>query len=120
MKSFEDIVIFVADMEQAIDKLETSDRKLLAMNVLEEYTVREVAQLLGSTQRTIERSLQGALDELSRILLSTGLLEELPAMTAQEQVCQGANHCNSYICNSNKRANKVHKVGGTPSSNLVS
>ena len=69
MRNFEDVVIFVTDMEQAIDKLEMYDKKLLAMNVLEEYTIPEVARLLGSTQRTVERSLQEAIDELSRILL---------------------------------------------------
>src|SRR5580692_2725066 len=42
MRSFEDIVIFVADMEQAIEKLNTLEKKLLAMNVLEEYTIPEV------------------------------------------------------------------------------
>src|ERR1700694_2077699 len=65
MRNFEDVVIFVTDMEQAIDKLEIYDKKLLAMNVLEEYTIPEVARLLGSTQRTVERSLQEAIDELS-------------------------------------------------------
>jgi predicted transcriptional regulator len=120
MKSFEDIVIFVADMEQAIEKLEIFDKKLLAMNVLEEYTVPEVARLLGSTQRTIERSLQDALDELSRILLATGLLEEFPTITGQEKVCQGIKCANSDVSYSNKGSNKVRKVGGTPSPNLVS
>src|SRR5580692_13122696 len=42
MGSFEDVVIFVADMEQAIEKLNTLEKKLLAMNVLEEYTIPEV------------------------------------------------------------------------------
>lgn len=120
MKSFEDIVIFVADMEQAIAGLEIFDKKLLAMNVLEEYTVPEVARLLGSTQRTIERSLQDALDELSRILLATGLLEEFPAITGQEKVCQGGKCANPKVSYSNKGSNKTHKLGGTPSSNLVS
>jgi hypothetical protein len=33
MRNFEDVVIFVADMEQAIEKLNGLERKLLAMNV---------------------------------------------------------------------------------------
>lgn len=81
MRNFEDVVIFVADMERAIDKLNARQRKLLAMNVLEEYTIPEVARLVGCTQRTVERSLQDALDQLSRILLAGGLLEELPMST---------------------------------------
>src|SRR5271166_3679319 len=78
MRNFEDVVIFVTDMEQAIEKLNPLEKKLLAMNVLEEYTIPEVARLLGCTQRTMERFLQDALDELSRILLAGGLMEKMP------------------------------------------
>jgi DNA-directed RNA polymerase specialized sigma24 family protein len=81
MKNFEDIVIFVADMEQALDKLGPLERRLLAMNVLEEYTVPEVARLAGYTQRTVERFLQDAIDQLSRILLTGSLLEKLPSIS---------------------------------------
>src|SRR5450759_1501133 len=38
MRNFEDVVIFVYDMERAINKLGPLEKKLLAMNVLEEYT----------------------------------------------------------------------------------
>ncbi len=79
MRNFEDVVIFVTDMEQAIEKLNPLEKKLLAMNVLEEYTIPEVARLLGCTQRTMERFLRDALDELSRILLAGGLMEKLPS-----------------------------------------
>lgn len=80
MKSFEDAVIFVADMEQSLRQLNDFDRKLLAMNILEDYTVPEVAKLLCSPQRTVERQLQEALDELSRVLLRCGLLEEVSCL----------------------------------------
>src|SRR5579862_9998297 len=36
MRNFEDVVIFVADMERAIEKLSTIEKKMLAMNILEE------------------------------------------------------------------------------------
>ena len=74
MKNFEDVVIFVADMEHSLNLLSPFDKKVLAMSVLEEYSVPEVSRLLGFSQRTIERQLQVALDELSRILLNRGLL----------------------------------------------
>lgn len=77
MKNFEDLVIFVADMDHAIEKLGPLEQKLLAMNVLEEYTVPEVARLSGYTQRTVERFLQDAIDQLSRVLLVGGLLEKM-------------------------------------------
>jgi DNA-directed RNA polymerase specialized sigma24 family protein len=77
MKNFEDVVIFVTDMEHALDQLAQPDRQLIAMNVLEEYSIPEVSQLFGSSQRTVGRQLQCALDNLSLILLNTGLLEKL-------------------------------------------
>jgi len=48
---------------------------------LEEYTVPEVARLAGYTQRTVERFLQDAIDQLSRVLLTGGLLEKLPSIS---------------------------------------
>ncbi|MGA8539279.1 MAG: sigma factor-like helix-turn-helix DNA-binding protein [Terriglobales bacterium] len=120
MRNFEDIVIFVADMERAIEKLNTLEKKLLAMNVLEEYTVHEVARLLGYTQRTAERFLQDALDQLSRILLAGGLLEKLPSATRGVKSCQeGETHKFGVSC-SNEGENKCRKVGGTPPADLIS
>jgi len=72
MRNFEDVVIFVTDMEKALEKLSAIDKKLLAMNVLEEYDALEVARLLGCTPRNTRRLLQEALDELARILLAGG------------------------------------------------
>jgi hypothetical protein len=74
MRNFEDIVIFVTDMEKAIERLGPLERKLLAMNILEEYTVDEVARLLAYNPKTIRRLLPDALDQLSRIMLAAGLL----------------------------------------------
>ncbi len=85
MKSFEDIVIFVTDMEQAIEKLDAFGKQLVAMNVLEEYSVPEMSRLLGCAQRTIERKLQDTIDELSRLLLSRGLLDRIPDVTPTQE-----------------------------------
>lgn len=120
MRNFEDVVIFVTDMEQAIDKLEICEKKLLAMNVLEEYTIPEVARLLGSTQRTVERSLQEAIDELSRILLAGGLMELLPITQNVDKDCQGGKKYNCAVSGSNKAGNKFFKVGGRPPADLIS
>jgi len=91
MRNFEDVVIFVTDMEQALEKLEAIDKKLLAMNVLEEYTVDEVARLLGCTPRNVRRLLQDALDELSRILLASGLLERVGLEPCRKSCQVGGN-----------------------------
>ena len=117
MTNFEDLVIFVADMEHAIEKLNAGEKKLLAMNVIEEYTIPEVARLIGCTQRTAERFLQDALDQLTRILLAGGLLEELPGC---QKSCQEGNNYKSNVSHSYDNENKVRKVGGTPPSNLIS
>jgi len=81
MKNFEDTVIFVTDMEHTIEELNGLEKKLIAMNVLEEYSIPEMARLLASSTRTIERLLQASIDQLSFILLERGLLERLPVVT---------------------------------------
>ena len=78
MANFEDVVIFVADMEQALEMLDPMGQKLLAMNILEQYSVPEVARLLGYPIRTVDGMIQDALDELSRVLLARGILDDLP------------------------------------------
>ena len=88
MRNFEDVVIFVTDMEKAIEKLNAREKKLLAMNVLEEYTIPEVARLTSCNQRMAERFIQDALDQLSRILLAGGLMDRLPLDTRGEKTCQ--------------------------------
>jgi predicted transcriptional regulator len=82
-------------MEQAIEKLNTSDKKLLAMNVREAHTVDEVARQLGCTSRNVRRLLQDALDQLSRILLSVGLIEEMAWLLVGEKVVKRAKAGNS-------------------------
>src|SRR5260221_11623253 len=37
MRNFEDVVIFVADIERAIEKLDAVEKKLLAIDALEAY-----------------------------------------------------------------------------------
>jgi RNA polymerase sigma factor (sigma-70 family) len=73
-KNFEDAAVFVADIERVLDQLSDEDRRMLAMNVLEDYTVAEVARLLQCSQRTVERKLFAALDHLSGELAKIGML----------------------------------------------
>ena len=78
MKNFEDVVIFVTDMEHSLDQLPDFDRRLLAMNIFEGYSVPEVSRILCYPRRTIERQLQEVLDDLSGILLKCALLHKFP------------------------------------------
>jgi DNA-directed RNA polymerase specialized sigma24 family protein len=77
MTSFEDVVIFVHDVEGALAGLDGFHRRLIAMNVLEEYSFPEVARLLRCPLRTVEREVPEALDTLSGIFLEGGLLNKL-------------------------------------------
>lgn len=110
MRNFEEVVIFVTDMERAIEKLSSHEKKLLAMNILEEYTIPEVARLLCCNQRMAERFLQDALDQLARILLAAGVLES----------CQEGKNYKREVSRSKQGKNKLPKSVGTPPPNLVS
>lgn len=120
MRNFEDVVIFVTDMEHAIEKLNALEKKLLAMYVLEEYTIPEVSRLLRSNQRMVERSVQEALDQLSRILLAGGLMDKLPMATGGRKSCQEGKNYNFGVSDSKEGENKFRKFVGTPPSNLIS
>lgn len=89
MASFEDVVIFVYDMEQAINQLGHLEKKLIAMNVIEEYTQGEIARLLGCTRRWIEFQIPEAIDELTRILLTCGLMTQMAQAESRPKTCQG-------------------------------
>ncbi len=109
MRNFEEVVIFVADMERAIEKLTAVDKKLLAMNVLEEYSIDEVARLLGCTPRNVRRRLQDALDQLSRILLAAGLMEKIISIESATNGCQEGKKCNFGVSDSKEGENKFGK-----------
>jgi DNA-directed RNA polymerase specialized sigma24 family protein len=76
MTSFEDIVIFVHDMDTVLQRLSPFQQRLIAMNVLEEYSLPEVARLLPCPLRTVEREVPDALDVLSRAFLESGLIKQ--------------------------------------------
>jgi hypothetical protein len=106
MRNFEDVVIFVTDMEKAIEKLNALEKKILAMNVLEEYSTDEVARLLGCTPRNVRRLLQDALDQLSRILLASGLMEEVGSAAGGAKPCQEGKKHNFDASDSKEGENK--------------
>ena len=74
VRSFEDAVIFVLDVESCLSKLGCLDRMILSRIVLQEYTQVEAAALLGMGVRTIAYKLPRALDRLTELLLDAGLL----------------------------------------------
>ena len=74
IRTFEDAVIFVLDVEKCLDQLNSLDRMMLSRVVLQEYTQAEAATLLGMSVRTISYKFPKALDRLTEKLLESGLL----------------------------------------------
>jgi DNA-directed RNA polymerase specialized sigma24 family protein len=74
IRTFEDAVIFVLDVERCLDQLGSLDRMLLSRIVLQEYTQAEAASLLGISARAISYKFPMALDRLTEKLLESGLL----------------------------------------------
>jgi DNA-directed RNA polymerase specialized sigma24 family protein len=74
IKTFEDAVIFVLDIESCIDQLEYLDRELLSRVVLQDYTQEETAMMLGIGMRTIGYRFPLAVDRLTEKLLAADLL----------------------------------------------
>ncbi len=74
IRTFEDAVIFVLDVEMCLNQLSSLDRMMLSRIVLQEYTQTEAASLLGMAVRTISYKFPQALDRLTEKLLEAGLL----------------------------------------------
>ena len=74
VKTFEDAVIFVLDVERCLERLDAVDRELLSRIALQEYTHEETAEKLGFSVRTIYYKYALALDRLSELLFKAGLL----------------------------------------------
>ena len=74
VRTFEDAVIFVLDVERCLDQLGSLDRQMLSRIVLQEYTQAEAATLLGMSVRAISYKFPLALDRLTEKLLESGLL----------------------------------------------
>ena len=80
--SFEDVVIFVHDVETCLKKLNEGQQHLIRRIALQEFTQAETAGLLGLSLRSVHRQYADALDELTEIFLERKLLE--PAKACQE------------------------------------
>ena len=74
IRTFEDAVIFVLDIERCLSRLSSLDREMLGRIVLQEYTQVEAASILGMGARTISYKFPLALDRLTERLLEAGLL----------------------------------------------
>lgn len=74
VRTFEDALIFVLDVERCLAKLDPLQRLILCRIVLQDYTQSEVAAMLGMATRTTGYKFGQALDRLTEKLLESNLL----------------------------------------------
>jgi hypothetical protein len=89
MSSFEDAVIFVHDVEQALEQLDRFGKDLVAVIVFQDYSQDEAAEVLHCARRTVCREFPEAVDKVSALFLEGGLLNRLPPRRPVENSCQG-------------------------------
>jgi len=89
MTSFEDGVIFVHDVEHAIEQLTDFWQQLIALVVFQDHTRDEAAEILRCGRRTVCREFADALDRVSELFLEGGLLNRLPSVPVENSCQEG-------------------------------
>jgi hypothetical protein len=74
VRTFEDALIFVLDVERCLSRLDRIDRQLITRRILQEYTHQESANILGLTLRAVTVRLPQAVDHLTEVLVENDLL----------------------------------------------
>jgi hypothetical protein len=77
VESFEDVVIFIHDVERCLEQLDAEQQHLIARIALQQYTLQEAAKMMRLPPRTAIRRYGQALDRLTRIFLYAEMLEPL-------------------------------------------
>ena len=77
VESFEDVVIFLHDVEHCLGKLDPEEQTMIRRMGLQEYTVEETAAAMRLNQRTVIRRYGMALDRLTDVFLRVRMLEPL-------------------------------------------
>lgn len=81
---FDDVVIFVHDVEQCLKELSEEQQKLVLRVSIQEYTFAEVAGMLTMSLRSVKRRYREAIDELTSVFLRKRLLERVASDPCQE------------------------------------
>ncbi len=90
VSSFEDAVIFVYDVERALDQLDAFAQRLIATIIFQEYTQDEAAEHLRCARRTICREFPEAVDRITELFLAGGMLNRLPVVPVENSCQEGA------------------------------
>lgn len=75
LRTFEESLIFVLDVERCLKQLDRVSRAIVAHVALEDYSPPQAALLTGESVRSAGRIYREGLDRLTRLFLSFGLLE---------------------------------------------
>lgn len=75
--SFEDVVIFVCDVEKCLEELDALSQKLLKRIAVQQYAICEVAGMMGMSERSVVRRYHEAVDELTALFLQRKLMEPM-------------------------------------------
>ena len=87
VEGFDDMVIFVRDVEKCMDALDRGQQLLVERVAMQEHTFEEAAALLSLPLRSIQRWYGDALDELTEAFLAKRLLD--PSLLCQEGISCG-------------------------------
>ena len=75
LQTFEDGIIFVRDVEKAINQLHPLARAIVTHVILEGYSFEEAAFFTTESRRSVVRIYGEAMDRLTSLLLEFGLLD---------------------------------------------
>jgi hypothetical protein len=81
---FDDVVIFVHDVEQCLRLLSHEQQRLILRIGVQEYTFTEAANMFEMSLRSVQRRYFDAVDELTGIFLKRRLLERVATNPCQE------------------------------------
>ena len=86
LHTFEDAVIFVLDVKRSLQELDRFSREVIGRVILQEHTAEHAARKMHCSNRSIERRLQEALDQLTKHMLERGILSrsEISPKSCQE------------------------------------
>ena len=91
--SFDDVVIFVHDVEKCLAKLDNGQQQLIERIAIQEYSQGEAAEMMGLSLRSVLRRYGEALDRLTQLLLEAGLLYPLKSCQVVEPCGNLATDC---------------------------
>lgn len=96
--TFEDVVIFVHDVERCVAKLDAFSQQVVGKCIVLDYSQVEVARMMHVGLRTIQRELPDALDQLTLLFLRTGIMRERSSRPrARRKACQGGENGDAHV-----------------------